>query len=83
MLGRKRTVHVARNWPYAPSHYQPSRNLLKIFLTDVGPVRVDRILDLKFEDSEFFLRVRWLGFAEEDDTWEPGLPYGRRNSPRW
>ena len=71
LLGRQRTVHAARIWPYAPSHYQPPPNLLKIFLTDVGPVHVDRILDLKFDDSEFFLLVRWLGFAEEDDTWEP------------
>ena len=83
LLGRKRTVHAARIWPYAPSHYQPPRNRLKIFLMDVGQVRVNRILDLKFEDNEFFLRIRWLGFAEVDDIWEPGLPYGRRTSPRW
>ena len=70
LLGRKRIAHSARLWPYAPPHYKPPANLLKLFLTDVGPLEVDRILDLKHVKGEYLLLIKWLGFTDEDNTWE-------------
>ena len=70
LLGRKKIVHSSRLWPHAPNHYQPPPNLLKLFLTDVGPLEVEMILDLKHVKGEYMLLVKWLGFTETDNTWE-------------
>ena len=69
-LGRKRIAHSARLWPYAPPHYQPPENLKKLFLTDLGPLEVDRIVDFKHDKGEYLLQIKWLGFPDSDNTWE-------------
>ena len=71
LLGRKKIAHSSRLWPYAPPHYQPPPNLLKLFLTDVGPLEVDSIIDLKHDKGEYLLLVKWLGFTDIDNSWEP------------
>ena len=70
LLGRKRIAHSSRLWPYATPHYHPPHNLLKLFLTDVDPLEVERILDLKHVKGEYQLLNKWLGFTDNDNTWE-------------
>ena len=38
LLGKKKIAHSCRLWPYAPSTYEPPTNLVKLFLTDSGPL---------------------------------------------
>ena len=71
LLGKQRVAHAARLWPYAPNTYEPPPNLAKVFLNDSGPLEVERFIDLKFEDGEYFVLTRWLGFSPTDDSWEP------------
>ena len=71
LLSRKSIVHSSRMWPYAPLGYEPSEGIVKLFITDLGHLEVDKFISLKHTNGTYFLKVRWLGFTEDEDTWEP------------
>jgi len=39
--------------------------------TSTKKYTVSHFVDLKKEGSAFFIRVRWMDYDEDDDTWEP------------
>ena len=41
------------------------------FTADSSVLEVDKFVGLKLEKGNFLLKTRWLGFYEQDDTWEP------------
>ena len=64
-------VHSSRLWPYALREYQSNEALRKQFIEDKGVFEVISIDDSKLTNNQFFVLISWMGFSQEENTWEP------------
>ena len=66
-------AHAARLWFYAPDNFKPPAEFADIFQHDFGTMIVDRFIDLRFNThtGTFEILTQWLGFQQEQATWEP------------
>ena len=57
----------------ASSDCNQTRQLILSAQTDLDVFTVERITDCKydFEKQEFLLKIKWAGFADAFQTWEP------------
>lgn len=66
----RREVHVCRIRRYSDSQMNVSAAIHLAAEYD-QVAHVSEILEHRLQDGHFFVRVRWMGFEAEDDTWEP------------
>ena len=71
VLGHEQTVHASRMYPYEGPDYNPSDSVREVFYRDYSELLLDKILEVKWEDGEVFLLIKWLGFEENFNSWEP------------
>lgn len=71
LIGSSKVVHSSRMWPYEPDSFKPDQRLQKLFIHDKGALEVQSFIEVKFSQGQYWLRVRWLGFEPETDSWEP------------
>eukprot|EP00924_Labyrinthula_sp_SR-Ha-C_P015273 snap_masked-scaffold_9-processed-gene-13.45-mRNA-1 protein AED:0.89 eAED:0.89 QI:0/0/0/0.5/1/1/2/0/405 len=74
LTGKIRIVHGSRMWFY--SHQMPigNKKLKSLFIHNYQSLEVDKIMDIKFSEGNnpiYLLKIRWLGFDPDSDTWEP------------
>eukprot|EP00924_Labyrinthula_sp_SR-Ha-C_P001742 snap_masked-scaffold_64-processed-gene-0.37-mRNA-1 protein AED:0.39 eAED:0.40 QI:0/0/0/1/1/1/2/0/1625 len=74
LLGKDMIVHASRLWPYAPPEFEPAEQLVKLFQVDKADLEVEKLLDVQFEQRQWWLLVKWYGFDEADNSWEPLSP---------
>ncbi len=65
-------VHAQRMRFYEDKYYEVTETVLEQFLLDRNHYEVSALIDLRLE-HELEFQVRWRGFTEEYDTWEPAL----------
>eukprot|EP00924_Labyrinthula_sp_SR-Ha-C_P007835 augustus_masked-scaffold_28-processed-gene-4.112-mRNA-1 protein AED:0.46 eAED:0.46 QI:0/0/0/0.5/1/1/2/0/755 len=71
LLGKDSIVHASRLWPYAPPQFVPSEQVIKLFRVDKADLEVEKLLDVQFEQRKWWILVKWYGFEEADNSWEP------------
>ena len=71
LLGKRRVIHANFMWFYEPEGYVPTEAMRNVFLQDQGELEVETILNWKQNEEGFFLLVKWLGFEESQNSWEP------------
>ena len=73
--GKEITTHAARLELYEKANdekpFHPAPELLALYRADAGELEVEKFLGLRRRKNEFEVKIRWLGFGPEDDTWEP------------
>jgi hypothetical protein len=73
-----RITQLTRIMSYDPSCCRPALKLHTVRRRRLQPLRdkgkeeffIDQIIDVKIVKGKRWYRVRWLGYGEEDDTWE-------------
>lgn len=71
VTSRRKTVHVQRMKLYADSEFQVTEDVRNQAAYD-DVTHVEDIVDWRENDNgDLELRVRWLGFATSEDSWEP------------
>ena len=73
--GKVRDVHVARLRFYADSELDVTSDLKDVFQHSFGQGEheMEAVLNIgpAHDDSGYLVRVRWAGFEEDEDTWQP------------
>ena len=73
--GEERDVHVARLRFYSDSALEITSDLKEVFqhTFNQGEFEMEALLNMgeSHDGSGYVVRVRWAGFEEEEDTWEP------------
>ncbi|CAB1109586.1 unnamed protein product [Ectocarpus sp. CCAP 1310/34] len=73
--GQVRDVHVARLRFYADSELNVTSDLKDVFQHSFGQGEheMESILNIgpAHDGSGYLVRVRWAGFEEDEDTWQP------------
>ena len=59
---------------FAPEQMKPVQKVEDVPVDEI--YNVESIVDHKEENGNFLYRVRWTGYEEEDDTWEPPQNFG-------
>ena len=67
------TVHLNRMTRFAGADLEKTINLIEAAQHDALQYEVEEILRTKVKEGEVQLLVSWLGFTEEDDSWEPAV----------
>ena len=70
---RSRNVHITRIRRFAGSHLNITEQLQAAIDRDFPANEVQEIVGHKCNasDGELHLRVQWLGFTRDEQTWEP------------
>eukprot|EP00924_Labyrinthula_sp_SR-Ha-C_P010872 maker-scaffold_47-augustus-gene-0.0-mRNA-1 protein AED:0.42 eAED:0.43 QI:0/0/0/0.5/0/0/2/0/348 len=75
LLGKTRTVHSSRIWFY--SHTRPigSKKLKALFVHNFKQLEIESIVGCRLaaDNNSFEFKIRWLGFEQDQDTWEPAV----------
>eukprot|EP00924_Labyrinthula_sp_SR-Ha-C_P015661 snap_masked-scaffold_4-processed-gene-6.9-mRNA-1 protein AED:0.43 eAED:0.43 QI:0/0/0/0.5/1/1/2/0/567 len=58
-------------WFYEPGGYSPKPEVLDHFKRDQGALAVEAIEDARLTPNGLQVLVKWLGFQENDSSWEP------------
>ena len=66
-----RKVHIQRMKFYAESSFAPNQEVLLQITHDSGTYEVEQITQHRFHNNRWELLVSWLGFEEEETSWEP------------
>eukprot|EP00752_Nemacystus_decipiens_P007839 g7004.t1 len=73
--GEVRDVHVARLRFYSDSALEVTSDLKEVFQQtfNQGEFEMEALLNIgqAHDGSGYLVRVRWAGFEEDEDTWEP------------
>jgi|GEM_PF-2679083 len=73
-MGKKKEVHSTRIRFYAGNSFQMTEEVQRLFVHNTGLFEVEAVLDSRFNEnsnSRYELLVRWKGFEEFDNSWEP------------
>ena len=73
LLGKQSVVHATRLQLYEGKTWNPKNEIVNLYSSDRGHLEVKRFVDLRQKNELLELKVRWLGFKKDDDTWEPLL----------
>eukprot|EP00924_Labyrinthula_sp_SR-Ha-C_P010395 snap_masked-scaffold_23-processed-gene-5.50-mRNA-1 protein AED:0.52 eAED:0.53 QI:0/0/0/1/1/1/2/0/858 len=75
LLGKTRTVHSSRIWFY--SHTRPigSKKLKALFVHNFKQLEIESIVGCRLaaDNNSCEFKIRWLGFEQDQDTWEPAV----------
>ena len=70
LLGQEKVVHASFMWFYEPKGYEPTMEVRNIFLQDQGELEIEEIRSWKVIRGEAKFEVKWLGFEDDQNTWE-------------
>ena len=68
--GAKKVVHVCRMKPYAEASLGITA-AVKLSAEHYEEAHVDEFVSVRLTDQGYEVRVRWRGFDDVSDTWEP------------
>eukprot|EP00924_Labyrinthula_sp_SR-Ha-C_P000049 maker-scaffold_60-snap-gene-0.53-mRNA-1 protein AED:0.62 eAED:0.63 QI:0/0/0/1/0/0/2/0/860 len=74
LLGKRRIIHASRLWFYSDEKPLGNKNLKALFVHNFQSLEINRIKKIQLFSSpsvEYRVRVSWLGFSAESDTWKP------------
>eukprot|EP00924_Labyrinthula_sp_SR-Ha-C_P007062 maker-scaffold_8-snap-gene-8.70-mRNA-1 protein AED:0.69 eAED:0.69 QI:0/0/0/1/0/0/2/0/813 len=70
LLGKRQISHAARLWPYEDNTFEPTQEIVDLFLANQPPLEVEYFSKLSITDKkEVIVLTKWLGYDEP--TWEP------------
>ena len=67
------TVHLQRITRFAGADLEKTVELVESAQHDALQYEVEEILDVRVKEGKVQLLISWLGFTEEDDSWEPAV----------
>ena len=67
------TVHLQRITRFAGADLEKTVDLIESAQHDALQYEVEEISDVRVKEGKVQLLIRWLGFTEEDDSWEPAV----------
>eukprot|EP00924_Labyrinthula_sp_SR-Ha-C_P015633 snap_masked-scaffold_4-processed-gene-5.43-mRNA-1 protein AED:1.00 eAED:1.00 QI:0/0/0/0/1/1/3/0/275 len=75
LLGKTRTVHASRIWFYAHTRPLGSKKLKALFIHNFKQLEIESIVGCRLaaDNNSFEIKIRWLGFEQDQDTWEPAV----------
>eukprot|EP00924_Labyrinthula_sp_SR-Ha-C_P010291 snap_masked-scaffold_23-processed-gene-2.9-mRNA-1 protein AED:0.45 eAED:0.45 QI:0/-1/0/1/-1/1/1/0/1117 len=74
LLGKRRVIHASRLWFYSDEKPLGNKNLKALFVHNFQSLEINKLKKIQLFSSpslEYKVRVSWLGFSAESDTWEP------------
>ena len=70
LLGKEGVCHASYLWFYEPCGYEPSVEVRNVFLQNVGELEIEEIVAWRQVDGRHNIMVKWLGFEDDQNTWE-------------
>ena len=71
LKGKTEVVHASRMWYYDNSTFKPGPEVTNVFNHDFGRYMIKAIVDYRRKKGATLLKIQWLGFEREHDSWEP------------
>ena len=71
VTGEEKSVHVCRLRLYADDLLNITSDLKNQIMHDSWRFQVEEIIGIREVDSQIELKIKWLGFPDEESSWEP------------